>query len=104
MLDTNTVIFIDAAHIIPFSVSRNDHPSNGLALCKNHHWAMDQNLIALDAELRWHVSSIVDARRSSGEAELFNLNGHPILNQPSEPDFRPDRFALEWRLEKLRRA
>ena len=38
--------FVDAAHLIPFSVSYNDHPSNGMALCKNHHWAMDQKLIA----------------------------------------------------------
>jgi len=31
-----------ATHLIPFSESRNDHPTNGLALCKNHHWAMDR--------------------------------------------------------------
>ena len=42
--------FIDAAHLIPFSESRNDHPTNGLALCKNHHWAMDRYLIAPSIE------------------------------------------------------
>ncbi len=26
-----------ATHLIPFSESRNNHPTNGLALCKNHH-------------------------------------------------------------------
>jgi len=31
--------FVDAAHLIPFSESGNDHPTNGMALCKNHHWA-----------------------------------------------------------------
>jgi len=30
-----------AAHLIPFSASRNDHPTNGLALCKNHLGTMD---------------------------------------------------------------
>jgi putative restriction endonuclease len=29
---------IDAAHIIPFSETRDDNPKNGLALCKNHHF------------------------------------------------------------------
>ncbi|RYD63196.1 MAG: hypothetical protein EOP84_33860 [Verrucomicrobiaceae bacterium] len=38
----NDVSFIDAAHLIPFSASQNDHPTNGLALRKNHHWAMDR--------------------------------------------------------------
>ena len=38
--------FIDAAHLIPFSVEPNDQPTNGLALCTHHHWAMDPNLIA----------------------------------------------------------
>jgi predicted restriction endonuclease len=31
-----------AAHLIPFSESRNDHPTNGLALCKKHCLAMDR--------------------------------------------------------------
>ena len=26
--------FVDGAHIVPFTESRNDHPTNGLALCK----------------------------------------------------------------------
>jgi len=35
-----------AAHLIPFNLSRNDKPTNGMALCPNHHWAMDRHLIA----------------------------------------------------------
>ena len=37
---------VEAAHLIPFNVSRNDKPTNGMALCPNHHWAMDRHLIA----------------------------------------------------------
>jgi predicted restriction endonuclease len=37
---------VEAAHLIPFSESRNDKPTNGMALCPNHHWAMDRHLIA----------------------------------------------------------
>ena len=37
---------VEAAHLIPFGVSRNDKPTNGMALCPNHHWAMDRHLIA----------------------------------------------------------
>lgn len=40
------VSLVEAAHLIPFNVSRNDKPTNGMALCPNHHWAMDRHLIA----------------------------------------------------------
>lgn len=35
---------VDAAHIEPWSQSRNDDPSNGLALSKNAHWMFDEGL------------------------------------------------------------
>jgi putative restriction endonuclease len=41
-LPDNWFTFIDGAHLVPFMFSRNDHPTNGIALCKNHHWAMDE--------------------------------------------------------------
>ena len=58
----DSIHFVDAAHLIPFSVSYNDHPSNGMALCKNHHWAMDQSLIAPHPDYYWIVSEKLDDR------------------------------------------
>jgi putative restriction endonuclease len=86
----NDVSFIDAAHLIPFSESRNDHPTNGLALCKNHHWAMDRNLIAPCPDHHWHVSKILDPRRSNGEKELVELSGKSLL-LPQDEAFHPDQ-------------
>jgi putative restriction endonuclease len=94
------VSFIDAAHLIPFAESYNDHPTNGLALCKNHHWAMDRNLIAPCPDQHWHTSKILDPRRSTGEKELLDLAGKSVL-LPKDPAFHPDRNALEWRCHKL---
>jgi putative restriction endonuclease len=96
----NDVSFIDAAHLIPFSESQNDHPTNGLALCKNHHWAMDRNLIAPCPDHHWHVSKILDPRRSNGEKELIDLSGKSLL-LPQDEAFHPDGNGLEWRLSKL---
>ena len=92
--------FVDAAHIVPFSETRNDHPTNGLALCKNHHWALDQRLIAPDSTRVWRVSRYVEARRSRGEEELIRLAGQPLL-APVEPAFAPDQHGLQWRFERL---
>ncbi len=96
----NDVSFIDAAHLIPFSVSENDHPTNGLALCKNHHWAMDRNLIAPAPDHHWHVSGILDPRRSTGEKELAGLSGKSLL-LPQDQAFHPDSEGLRWRCDKL---
>lgn len=38
---------VDAAHILPWADFDLDVVSNGLCLCKTHHWAFDQGLIAL---------------------------------------------------------
>jgi len=46
----------EAAHIIPFGVSRNDKPDNGVALCPNHHWAM-----TVASSLRVRIPSIEQA-------------------------------------------
>ena len=99
----NDLTFVDAAHLIPFGdkeLGGNDHPSNGMALCKIHHWAMDQRVIAPAPDGQWHVSPILDARRSLGEAELRRLKDQPIL-LPHDEAFLPSQEALAWRLERL---
>ncbi|MCF6311001.1 MAG: HNH endonuclease [Verrucomicrobiales bacterium] len=94
------ITMVDAAHLIPFAVSANDHPSNGFTLCKNHHWAFDRHLITPDQEGRWQVSPNLESRRSSGEAELCALAGERML-RPQEELFAPSVAAIEWRAERL---
>jgi len=100
----NELSFVDAAHLIPFHASHNDHPSNGIALCKNHHWAMDQSLIALNLDDTWKVAPILNPRRSPGEQELSALQGHRIVRLPNEKDFRPAVSGREWRIQRLLEA
>lgn len=98
--EVNDLTFVDAAHLIPFEIEPNDNPTNGIALCKNHHWAMDRFLIAPCPDGLWHVSRILLGRRSKGEEELLALNGEPVL-PPAEEAFRPDPKSLEWRCQRL---
>lgn len=100
-LPPGNLTFVDAAHIIPFENNHDDHPSNGMALCKNHHWAMDRFLIAPGPKMTWHVSPTLVERRSPGEAELVRLAGEPVL-PPKESIYFPKQEALEWRVTRLR--
>ena len=100
MPEVPDLTFVDAAHIIPFNVEPNDHPSNGLALCKNHHWAMDRFLIAPGEDRIWRISSRIIPHRSPGENDLAELAGKPVL-PPAEPAFAPARESLAWRCARL---
>jgi putative restriction endonuclease len=95
---------VEAAHIIPFGVSRNDRPDNGLALCPNHHWAMDRFLIAPcpDSDRRagiWCVGPALDSR-IEGQKDLLALANQPVI-PPSEEKFYPALESLRWREKHL---
>jgi putative restriction endonuclease len=95
---------VEAAHIIPFGVSRNDKPDNGLALCPNHHWAMDRRLIAPcpDPKHRagiWRVGPSLDAR-IEGQKELLAFGSQPVI-PPTEEKFFPAIESLRWRERHL---
>ena len=95
---------VEAAHLIPFAESRNDKPDNGLALCPNHHWAMDRFLIAPcpDPNHRagiWRVGSTLDAR-IEGQKDLVALANQPII-PPAEEKFCPALESLRWREQHL---
>jgi putative restriction endonuclease len=90
---------------IPFSVSKDNDPRNGMALCRNHHWAMDKYLVApIPAKPRpvWRVSNDLD-RRIEGQTDLLSLDGTAVL-QPRDPRYHPREDTLKWRMDHLRRT
>jgi putative restriction endonuclease len=99
-LPDSGLTFVDGAHLIPFYESRNDHPTNGIALCKNHHWAMDRFLIVPTIEGRWKASPILDSRRSPGERDLCSLDNQSLL-PPHDDAYRPSEEALAWRTKRI---
>jgi len=100
MPEVRDLTFVDAAHLIPYSEQPNDHPNNGIALCKNHHWAMDRFLIAPCPDGFWKVSKKIIPHRSPGEKDLADLANKPLL-PPNEPAFAPSDDALAWRCARL---
>jgi putative restriction endonuclease len=61
---------------------------------------MDRDILAPGPDLHWHVSKLIDPRRSNGERELAELAGKSVL-LPQDPAFHPDGEGLNWRLERL---
>lgn len=100
-----SVSLVEAAHLIPFNVSRNDKPTNGMALCPNHHWAMDRHLIAPvpDGKKRagiWRVNEDRLDDRIEGQRDLVAIAGKSVI-PPGEEKFYPALESLRWREEHL---
>ncbi len=100
-LNLNGLVIIDAAHLIPFSESQDDDPRNGMALCKNHHWAMDKFLIVPGTDKLWHVSPELDDR-IEGCKEIISLNKRKIL-LPHDEKYYPKPVSLTWRHTRILR-
>lgn len=93
---------VEAAHLVPFAISRDDDPCNGIALCRNHHWAMDNDLIAPTQGLLWQVSAALDDR-IEGQRDLVGLEGRSVI-LPRLGQYRPKAESLRWREDHLRSA
>jgi putative restriction endonuclease len=86
---------VDAAHIHQFADSRNNHPQNGIALCKNAHWLFDQGLWSLTDDYQIIVST--NRFHESGDDALLlaRMAGRRIL-LPRSRDYWPERTHLAW--------
>ena len=92
----------EAAHIIPFSISKNDDVRNGISLCKLHHWAFDKGLISLNKTYKVIVSELI-SERGPTEWRLKTLQDKEIL-LPEHKELYPAQEALAWhREQQLRR-
>ena len=76
---------VEAAHIVPWSRTRDDRPANGMALCRLCHWYFDEGLmgvgkkyevlvskrVQVEANLPGHVLSLDERRIVTPEREVF---------------------------------
>lgn len=93
---------VAAAHIIPWSISYNDDPRNGLALCHLCHWAFDKGLLTFGD--RYQVKT------SPQLANTPNLPGHLLtfagrgLIGPTEETLWPFVDSIRWHRREVFRT
>ena len=84
---------VEAAHIKRFADFHDDHPSNGLALCKGHHWGFDAGSFTLADDYTVIVSTHL------ASAPGYIISGSPI-RLPSSSTCYPDPVSLAYHREK----
>ena len=90
---------LDAAHIMPDAHELGvPSVSNGIALCKIHHTAYDQNFVGISPEYRVHINSDLMAEKDGPMLKhgIQEMNGR-MLMLPSNETERPNIAALDYR-------
>jgi putative restriction endonuclease len=94
MLTSDGHTAVDAAHIIPWSISRDDDLHNGMALCGLCHWSFDQGLLGVSASYAVHLSGELRIAQNV-PGHLLTLEGRSIIG-PAEQVLWPHVEALDW--------
>ncbi|MEH2414242.1 HNH endonuclease [Nostoc sp.] len=93
---------VDGAHIKPFSQFYDSRIHNGIALCKNHHWAFDRGWFAVDEQYKIIVRN--DLEEVSPYAKpMKDFSGETILLPNTEQHF-PELEALQWHRQNIFQA
>lgn len=84
---------IDACHIVPFSISRDDTLSNGISLCPNLHRAFDRGILTITERFVVRISPLV--KEDVSVFTLKQFDGKQIL-LPNETRHFPSTENLAW--------
>lgn len=85
---------IAAAHIIPWSLSHNDNPRNGLALCHLCHWTFDEGLVTFTDDYRTRISPQLPATPNL-PGHLLTFAGRKLLG-PTDDELWPFVESIQW--------
>jgi putative restriction endonuclease len=83
---------VEAAHIVPWNESQDDHPTNGLCLCRLCHWSFDEGLMSVGQDYEVLVSKQVRLDRNN-PGHMLTLADRPIF-KPAEAKLWPAQENL----------
>jgi len=90
---SHNVQMIDACHIYPFSVFRDDTVTNGIALSPTLHRAFDRGLITINSNFVVRISPSIIEEESN--FKLSQFDGRQII-LPQKEKYYPSQESLVW--------
>lgn len=84
---------VEAAHVVPWSQSHDDHPTNGMCLCRLCHWSFDEGLMSVGIDYEVQVSSRVRMDNNI-PAHILPLADRKIFT-PDETRFWPSQGNIQ---------
>jgi putative restriction endonuclease len=84
---------IDACHVVPFSISKDDTIGNGISLCPNLHRAFDRGLLTIKNNYTISISNTISEADSPYSLNQFEGK---LIMLPQNPHHHPLIENLEW--------
>lgn len=91
---------VEAAHIIPWSESKNDDVNNGMALCRLCHWVFDEGMMGVRDDYTVITSPLL-AREPNMPGFLLTVSNRPIIG-PKDQTLWPAQSSLAWHRKRFR--
>jgi putative restriction endonuclease len=93
------ITLVEAAHIHQFAYSRNDDVKNGMALCRNHHWAFDQGLWTLGNQFEVIVATDAFMEEAPDQLSLSGYHSRRVDLSHLAVEHRPIQKHFDWHRE-----
>jgi putative restriction endonuclease len=90
---TTNAQLVDACHIIPFAISKDDTITNGISLSPNLHRAFDRGLLTINADYVVRISPAI--KENESPYSLRQFEGKQI-KLPNETKYYPSIENLNW--------
>jgi putative restriction endonuclease len=90
---------VEAAHVVPWSKSQDDRPTNGMSLCRLCHWPFDQGLMSVGKSYEVLVSKRVQLENNI-PAHILPLADRKIFT-PEKEQFWPAQENLQWHSKRI---
>lgn len=94
----NTLVALEAAHIVPFSGEGGHEVSNGLLLRADFHRLFDVGLVGVTPDLKIRISPRIREMWFNGKI-YYSLDDKPLAVVPTHPSMRPDPDRLQWHMK-----
>ena len=87
---------------MPFSEFHSDLFVNGVALCKNHHWAFDRGWFGTDDDYRIAIPRDRFTEEAAVESRDIVAFQAEAISLPRETKFMPNLKSLQWHCKRWR--
>jgi len=91
----NTLVVLEAAHIVPYATEGTHDVTNGMLLRADFHKLFDVGLVSVTPEYKIKVSPRIRETWFNGKI-YYRLDNQPLTILPEKIAQRPDRERLEW--------
>ncbi len=94
----NTLVALEAAHIVPYSGEGGHDVQNGLLLRADFHRLFDVGLVSVTPDLKIRVSPRIKESWFNGKV-YYQLDNKQLTVVPDSPHMRPDPDRLNWHFQ-----